>query len=98
MKQVLRLAAASAPALMALAFVAMSSPASASSNEYCRKDVTSAIVSCSFATLDQCKAMSSGRGGDCFRDPYLPEAGNPNNALAYQPRARLHHNRKPIEN
>jgi hypothetical protein len=67
-------------ALSALAFVAMATPASA--GEYCRKDVTSAVVSCSFDTLAQSQDMSSGRGGDCFRDPFLPATSS---AYAYQP-------------
>ena len=76
MKQLLKLSAAPITALSALAFVAMATPASA--GEYCRKDVTSAVVSCSFDTLAQCQGMSSGRGGDCFRDPFLP-----NNSSAF---------------
>jgi hypothetical protein len=47
----------------------------ASAGEYCRADVTSKVVSCSFATLEQCQWTSAGRGGDCFRDPWLPAAG-----------------------
>ena len=78
MKQFLRMSAAPATALFALAYVAFATPASAA--EYCRKDVTSAVTSCSFDTMEQCQAMSSGRGGDCFRDPFLKDASN---ALAY---------------
>ena len=81
MKQLLKLSAAPITALSALAFVAMATPASA--GEYCRKDVTSAVVSCSFDTLAQCQDMSSGRGGDCFRDPFLPATSS---AYAYQPK------------
>ena len=81
MKQLLKLSAAPITALSALAFVAMATPASA--GEYCRKDVTSAVVSCSFDTLAQCQGMSSGRGGDCFRDPFLPATSS---AYAYQPK------------
>jgi len=81
MKQLLKLSAAPITALSALAFVAMATPASA--GEYCRKDVTSAVVSCSFDTLAQCKDMSSGRGGDCFRDPFLRATSS---AYAYQPK------------
>ena len=84
MKQLLKLSAAPITALSALAFVAMATPASA--GEYCRKDVTSAVVSCSFDTLAQCQDMSSGRGGDCFRDPFLP---NNSSAFAYQPKHPL---------
>src|SRR5205823_8499172 len=73
MTQLLKLSAAPITMLSALAFVTMATPASA--GEYCRKDVTSAVVSCSFDTLAQCQEMSSGRGGDCYRDPFLPTAG-----------------------
>jgi hypothetical protein len=79
MKQLLQ----STAALSALAIVAFAT--SASAGEYCRKDVTSAVVSCSFDNLEQCQAMSSGRGGDCFRDPFLAESSN---TLAYAPKAK----------
>ena len=82
MKQFLRMTAAPATALFALGYVAFATPASAA--EYCRKDVTSAVTSCSFDTMEQCQAMSSGRGGDCFRDPFLPDR----NTLAYAPKAK----------
>jgi hypothetical protein len=78
-----------AAALFALGFVAFTTSATpASAGEYCRKDVTSAVVGCSFNTLEQCQAMSSGRGGDCFRDPFLPSR----DTLAYAPKA---HHAKP---
>ena len=82
MKQLLKTGVAPLTALCALAFVTMATPASA--GEYCRKDVTSAVVSCSFETLAQCQNMSSGRGGDCFRDPFLADSRS---ALAYAPKA-----------
>ncbi|TMK47478.1 MAG: DUF3551 domain-containing protein [Alphaproteobacteria bacterium] len=82
MTQLLKLSAAPITMLSALAFVTMATPASA--GEYCRKDVTSAVVSCSFDTLAQCQDMSSGRGGDCYRDPFLPTAGS---AYAFAPNA-----------
>jgi hypothetical protein len=81
MKQLLKLAAAPAAALLALALAATAMPASAA--EYCRQDVTSGMRSCSFDTLAQCHAMSLGRGGDCYRDPFLADTGK---ALAYQPK------------
>jgi hypothetical protein len=35
--------------------------------------------------MAQCQAMSSGRGGDCLRDPFLaPTPGS--SAYAYQPK------------
>ena len=82
MKQLLKTSVAPITALCALAFVTMATPASA--GEYCRKDVTSAVVSCGFDTLAQCQDMSSGRGGDCYRDPFLPNASS---AYAYAPKA-----------
>jgi hypothetical protein len=68
-------------ALVAMAFVSSARPASA--GEYCRRDISSQVVSCSLDTLEQCHWTSSGRGGDCFRDPWLPAAGT----LAYEPHA-----------
>jgi hypothetical protein len=81
MRQLLNLTATPAAALFALALATMATPASAA--EYCRQDVTSGMRSCSFETLAQCQAMSVGRGGDCYRDPFLADTGK---ALAYQPK------------
>ena len=97
MKQLLKTSIAPITALCALAFVTMATPAAA--GEYCRKDVTSAVVSCGFDTLAQCQDMSSGRGGDCYRDPFLTDARS---ALAYAPKAshskaRVHHAKTPVE-
>jgi Protein of unknown function (DUF3551) len=86
MKQILKIAAAPA-GLLALSFLTFATPTTAQAGEYCRKDVTSAVVSCSFDTLAQCQDMSSGRGGDCFRDPFLPDR----NAFAYAPKAAAKH-------
>jgi len=82
MKHLLKLTAAPAIALAAAAFMSVAAPTQASAGGYCRKDVTSAVTSCSFDTMEQCHAMSSGRGGDCFRDPSLNDN---HNAFAYQP-------------
>jgi Protein of unknown function (DUF3551) len=82
MKQLLKMTGAPATALFA-AYVAMATPAAAAKYEYCRQDVTSAMRSCGFETLEQCQAMSSGRGGSCYRDPFLVDTSN---ALAYQPK------------
>jgi hypothetical protein len=89
MKQLWKLSAAPITALSALAFIGMATPASAA--EYCRKDVTSAVVSCSFSSLEQCQSMSAGRGGDCYRDPFLTDAKS---AFAYAPKAV--HPAKPV--
>jgi len=77
-------------ALTTMALVSSATPASAGA--YCRKDVTSQVASCSFDTLEQHQRTSSGRGGDCFRDPCLPAADK----LAYAPHAlqaksKIHH-------
>jgi hypothetical protein len=84
MQQLFRLSAAPMAGLWATALVALATPASAGPNEYCRQDVTSGMRSCSFATMEQCQAMSSGRGGTCYRDPLLPQAGT-SSAYAYAP-------------
>jgi Protein of unknown function (DUF3551) len=86
MKQLLKMSAASATALFALAFAAMTMPTAASAYEYCRQDVTSGMRSCSFDTMEQCKAMSSGRGGDCYRNPFLVDTMS---AYGYQPKHPL---------
>jgi hypothetical protein len=96
MKQLLKLTVAPASALFALALVAMTTPAWAGPNEYCRQDITSGMRSCGFSSLEQCQAMSAGRGGDCYRDPYLTDARS---ALAYQPKSSIAKSvRKPVQN
>jgi hypothetical protein len=100
MKQVLKLTTASASALLALAYVSMATPAAAAKYEYCRQDVTSGMRSCSFETMEQCQAMSSGRGGTCYRDPLLTDTSN---AYAYQPKQPVSKNgarraKTPVQN
>ena len=98
MRQLLKVTAP-ATALLALAYVAMATPAAAAQYEYCRQDVTSGMRSCGFETMEQCQAMSSGRGGTCFRDPFLTDTSN---AYAYQPKHAIAKSRirskKPVEN
>jgi hypothetical protein len=77
-----RAAAPATAALFALAFAGLTAT-TASAFDYCRRDITSYMLTCGFETMAQCQAMSSGRGGDCLRDPFL---ASPSNALAYQPR------------
>jgi hypothetical protein len=87
MKRLLKLAAAPATALAAMAFVAMATPAAAAAAnqvDYCRTDVTSGMRGCGYASLEQCHAMSAGRGGDCYPNPF-PSNGS-SNAFAYQPK------------
>ena len=82
MKQLLKSSAAPATVLLASFLTALVTPTPATAYEYCRKDVTSSIVDCSFDTLEQCQTTSLGRGGDCFRDPFLPSR----DSLAYAPK------------
>ena len=70
-------------ALSAWTFVAFATPASAHTYEYCRRDIIGYTLSCGFDTLAQCQAMSSGRGGDCVRDPSLGELRS---AYAFAPK------------
>ncbi|WP_029586167.1 DUF3551 domain-containing protein [Bradyrhizobium sp. URHD0069] len=98
MRQFLKVTAP-ATALLALAYVAMATPAAAAKYEYCRQDVTSGMRSCSFETMEQCQAMSSGRGGTCYRDPWLTDTSS---AYAYQPKHPLSksltlHAKKPVK-
>jgi hypothetical protein len=65
----------------ALAHAAIASPASAHTHEYCYRDPES-YRSCDFDTLAQCQAASSGRGGECYRDPFAADASF---AHAYAP-------------
>jgi Protein of unknown function (DUF3551) len=100
MRQLFKLDAAPITALGALTFVTIAAPGSAHAYEYCRRDITSYMLSCSFDTMAQCKATSSGRGGDCLRDPFL---GWVNDAYAYAPgyspsQGRRGHVKAPIEN
>jgi hypothetical protein len=87
MKQLLKLSIAPA-ALVALAFVAMATPAAAASpnngTDYCRTDVTAGTRGCGYSSLEQCQAMSAGRGGDCSPNPFPSNASS--NALALQPK------------
>jgi len=86
MKQLSKISAAPATALLALAYVAMATPATAGPNlNIAASDVTSGMRSCSFETLEQCQAMSAGRGGTCYRDPLLSDTS----AYAYQPKRRF---------
>src|ERR1700710_165346 len=82
MQQFFRLSAAPMAGLWAMALMAVATPASAA--DYCRQDAISGMRACGYATIEQCQAMSSGIGGTCYRDPFLPQAGA-NGAHAYAP-------------
>jgi hypothetical protein len=94
MKQFFKLTTAPAAAFFALALTGIATPAAAAKYEYCRTDVSSAMRSCSFTSMEECQAMSSGRGGTCARDPFLPAASD---AYAYQPKGGVHRARKPVQ-
>jgi Protein of unknown function (DUF3551) len=74
-------------AVTCIAVFGAAGPAAAKDYEYCRRDAVSYMLSCGFDTLAQCRDMSSGRGGDCFRNPSL---GDTASAYAYAPVARKH--------
>jgi hypothetical protein len=82
MKKLLTLSAA---AISCATYFGAAGPAAAKDIEYCRRDVTSFMMQCGFNTLAQCQVMSSGRGGDCFRNPALGGAAD---AYAYAPSVR----------
>jgi hypothetical protein len=84
----------------------MSTPAAAASNtDYCRTDITSGMRGCGYTSLEQCHSMSSGRGGDCYPNPFPSGSasnsgtGNGNgNSYAYQPKHSVSkRTRKPVE-
>ena len=77
---------APATAIAAAAILGALSTGSATAGDYCRQDVTGHMTSCSYSSMEQCKAMSAGVGGDCFPDPFASK-NNPNNALAHAPKA-----------
>jgi hypothetical protein len=82
-----RLLTLSAVVICCAAVFGAATPAAAKDYEYCRRDVSSYMLSCGFETLAQCQDMSSGRGGDCVRNPSLGGAAD---AFAYAPIARKH--------
>ena len=81
MKPISKMITASAAALSTLALIAIATPA-AYAGEFCVTN-TSGMRGCGFATMEQCKASTSGIGGTCARDPFY---SNVNAALAFQPK------------
>lgn len=98
-KQILKISAAPAGVLCALAFFSTATPAAAAPVDYCRTD-TSGMRGCGFSSLEQCQAMASGRGSNCYENPFPAGASGKasSSAYAYQPK---HHAskgaRKPVE-
>jgi hypothetical protein len=97
--QILKISAAPAAMFCALAFFTTATPAAAAGKvDYCRNDVTSQMRGCGYSSLEQCQAMSSGRGGACYENPF-PSGGSSSSAYAYQPKHSLSKRvRKPVEN
>src|SRR5947207_12476038 len=60
--------------ITALGATALTTASSAEAWEYCRRDVTGHMLGCSFSSMEQCEATRSGIGGDCLRDPFLPNS------------------------
>jgi hypothetical protein len=72
----------------AIALGGLFSPPPARAGEYCSWD-TDYMTDCGFSSMEQCQASRSGRGGDCFRDPFLKDNSTATinrNAYAYSPR------------
>jgi Protein of unknown function (DUF3551) len=86
MRKILRAATISAATLAAaIAIGALFTPPTARAGEYCSLD-TDHMTSCGFSSMQQCEAMRSGLGGECFRDPSLKDnniASINRNAYAY---------------
>src|SRR5258707_7737233 len=102
--QILKISAAPAGVLCALAFFSTATPAAAAPVDYCRTD-TSGMRGCGFSSLEQCQAMASGRGSNCYENPF-PAGGNArassskpsSSAYAYQPKRQASKGaRKPVE-
>lgn len=73
---------ASAAALFASAFLAMTAPA-AQAEDFCITNGAQAAHGCGYPTMEACRAASSGIGGSCSQSG---GARTTNDALAYQPR------------
>jgi hypothetical protein len=106
-KQILKISAAPAGVFCALVFFSAATPAAAAPVDYCRTD-TSGMRGCGFSSLEQCQAMASGRGSNCYENPFAEgskasssgsasSSGKASSAYAYQPK---HHAskgaRKPV--
>ncbi len=93
MKQPLKTMVVPATALFAIALSAMTM-SNARAEEFCRTDYASGgIRICGFASLEQCKAMISGRGGTCDVNPFPVQAGSAYASMR-QPHARSGHKAK----
>src|SRR5260370_39127837 len=64
-KQILKISAAPAGVLCALAFFSTTTPAAPTPVVFSRT-APSGLRACGFSTLEQCQAMASGRGSNCY--------------------------------
>jgi hypothetical protein len=102
-KQLLTISAAPTAMFCALAFFSTAMPAAAAQVDYCRTD-TSGMRGCGYSSLEQCQAMASGRGSNCYENPF-PEGASAkassskaSSAYAYQPTHKASKGaRKPVE-
>ena len=94
MKSTPRIVTSSVAAVLRFALVVMTT-SSAHAAEYCFSDASSSgMLSCDFATMQQCQDSASGRAGMCERDPFY---GSANSAYAYQPeRTHLRRGLRPV--
>jgi hypothetical protein len=103
-KQLLKISAAPAGVFCALAFFSTATPAAAAQVDYCRTD-TSGMRGCGYSSLEQCQAMASGRGSNCYENPFPQGASAKassskpsSSAYAYQPKRQASKGaRKPVE-
>ena len=103
-KQLLKISAAPAGVFCALVFFSTATPAAAAQVDYCRTD-TSGMRGCGYSSLEQCQAMASGRGSNCYENPFPQGASAKassskpsSSAYAYQPKRQASKGaRKPVE-
>src|ERR1700737_3573011 len=82
MKQLLKIAAASAAALFAFA-VFMTTAPTVHADDYCITNGAQAAHGCGYPSMEACRAASSGIGGSCSSNALDK---TPSSALAYQPK------------
>lgn len=59
--------------VVAIALGGSFAPATVRAAEYCSEDGYTFERSCSFSSMEQCKAAISGTYGACLRDPFLKD-------------------------
>jgi hypothetical protein len=60
---------------VAIALGGLFAPAAARAGEYCSEDY-SFTRNCSFSSMEQCEAATSGMNAACLRDPFLKDESN----------------------